>query len=79
MEDDWGLFDDNWQISELEDAIRDMQPSRIVVDDAHLLGDRLARLRQLRTQMGIQFAIAAVTWPRKCRGGFRNASWRYPL
>ena len=63
MEDDWGLFDDGWHISRLEDAIRDMQPSRIVVDDAHLQGERLSRLRQLRAQMGSNFSIAAVTWP----------------
>ena len=63
MEDDWGLFDDGWHISQLEDAVRDMQPSRIVVDDAHLVEDRLTRLRQLRKQMGANFTIAAVTWP----------------
>ena len=63
MEDDWGLFDDGWDISQLEDTIRDMQPTRIVVDDAHLQGDRLSRLRQLRSQMGYNFTIAAVTWP----------------
>ena len=63
VEDDWGLFDDGWDISQLEDAIRDMQPTRIVVDDAHLQRDRLSRLRQLRTQMGANFSIAAVTWP----------------
>ena len=62
VEDDWGLFDDGWDISQLEDAIRDMQPTRIVVDDAHLQGDRLSRLRQLRTQMDTSFSIAAVTW-----------------
>ena len=63
MEDDWGLFDDDWDINQLEYAIRDMQPARIVVDDAHLRGDRLARLRQLRAQMSASFAIVAVTWP----------------
>ena len=63
MEDEWGLFDNGWHISQLEDAIRDMQPSRVVIDDAHLLGDRLTKLRQLRSQMGADFAIAAVTWP----------------
>ena len=63
MEDDWGLFDDDWEISDVEDAVLDMQPSRIVVDDAHLKEDRLIRLRQLRTQMGASFTIAAVTWP----------------
>ena len=63
VEQDWGLFDDGWDIDQLEDAIRDMQPERVVVDDAHLQGDRLTRLRQLRTQMDASFAIAAVTWP----------------
>ncbi len=63
MEDDWGLFDDGWNVSQLENAIRDMQPQRIVVDDAHLQGDRLSRLRQLRSQMSASFKIAAVTWP----------------
>ena len=63
MEDDWGLFDDGWAISHVEDAVLDMQPPRIVVDDAHLTGDRLSRLRQLRTQISANFMIAAVTWP----------------
>ena len=63
VEGDWGLFDDGWDIEKLEDAIRDMQPARIVVDDAHLQGDRLSTLRQLRTQMGDDFTIVAVTWP----------------
>ena len=63
VEDDWGLFDAGWNISQLEDAIRDMQPARIVVDDAHLGGDRLIGLRQLRTQMNADFTIVAVTWP----------------
>ncbi|MCY4528783.1 MAG: hypothetical protein OXD46_07145 [Chloroflexi bacterium] len=63
MDHDWGLFDDGWAIQEVEDAVLDMQPSRIVVDDAHLNGDRLIMLRQLRTQMSTDFTIAAVTWP----------------
>ena len=63
VEDDWGLFDDGWDVSQLEDAIRDMQPTRIVVDDAHFQRDRLSKLRQLRTRMGTNFSIAAVTWP----------------
>jgi hypothetical protein len=63
VERDWGLFDDGWDIEKLEDAIRDMQPARVVVDDAHLKGDRLSTLRQLRTQMDAGFTIAAVTWP----------------
>ena len=63
MEEDWGLFDDGWQVRELEDAVRQMEPTRIVVDDSHLLGDRLIKLRQLRKQMGASFGIVAVTWP----------------
>src|SRR5207244_2958184 len=36
MEGDWGLFDDGWEVAQLEDAIRELQPRRVVLDDAHL-------------------------------------------
>ena len=68
VEADWGLFDDGWDIGQLEDAIRDMQPARVLVDDAHLQEDRLTRLRRLRTQMDASFAIVAVTWPGSAEG-----------
>ena len=63
MAEDWGLFDAGWDVDDLEDAIRDMGPVRIVADDAHLQTDRLSMLRHLRAQMNADFAIVAVTWP----------------
>jgi hypothetical protein len=63
MDEDWGLFDDGWDIAVLEDAIRDLAPARVVVDDAHLAPERIAKLRQLRREMDAKFAIVAVSWP----------------
>ena len=63
MDEDWGLFDAGWDVDDLEDAIREMGPARVVADDAHLQTDRLSTLRQLRAQMNADFAIVAVTWP----------------
>lgn len=63
MEEDWGLFDAGWGIDELEAAIRELRPRRVVLDDAHLRGDRLAELRQLRREMNAEFAVVAVSWP----------------
>jgi len=63
MEEDWGLFDAGWGVSQLEDAIRELRPRRVVVDDAHLSEDRLAALRQLRREMDARFDVVAVTWP----------------
>ena len=34
--EDWGLSDDAWGITDLEEAVRDMSPRRVVLDDAHL-------------------------------------------
>jgi hypothetical protein len=65
MEGDWGLFDDGWEVAKLEDAIRELQPRRVVLDDAHLNEDRIAVLRQLRRVMGAAFDIVAVSWPRQ--------------
>ena len=65
MEEDWGLFDDGWGIADLEDAIRDLGPRRIVLDDAHLNEDRIAVLRRLRLEMAAEFGIVAVSWPGK--------------
>ena len=48
IEDDWGLFDDVWDISQLEDAIRDMQPTRIV--DASVDWSTLQQRTELRPQ-----------------------------
>ena len=61
--EDCGLFDAGRDIADLEDAVRDMQPQRIVIDDAHLAEGRLAEVRWLRREMGVDFDIVAVSWP----------------
>ena len=47
----------------LANAVRCLNPEVVVVDDAHadLIG--LSSLRQLRSALGADFRIAAVTWP----------------
>ena len=47
----------------LANAVRDLEPEVIVVDDAHADLDSLRSLRQLRSAIGADFRIAAVTWP----------------
>ena len=60
----WGLFDAGWAIDKLEDAVREMKPRRVVIDDAHLKEtDRIPRVRQLRREMEAEFDIVAVSWP----------------
>ena len=64
MKEDWGLFDASRDIPELEDAIRDFQPQRVIIDDAHLApDDRIGRVLHLREEMEGDFAVAVVTWP----------------
>lgn len=63
MEEDWGLFDDGGVVTDLEDAIRELRPRRVVLDDAHLNEDRIAVLRRLRLEMDAEFYIVAVSWP----------------
>ena len=64
MEEDWGLFDALRSIPELEDAIRDAQPQRVIIDDAHLApDDRVARVLHLRREMEGDFAVVVVSWP----------------
>ncbi len=63
MEDGWGLFDDGWALPDLEDAIRELKPPRVVIDDAHLKDERIVLLRRLRLEMDLDFSIVAVTWP----------------
>ena len=46
----------------LADAVRDLDPAVIVVDDAHADLAALHLIRQLRADLGARFRIAAVTW-----------------
>ena len=60
----WCLFDAGRSAGDLPDAIREMRPERIVIDDAHLAGEnRIPDLRRLRKEMVADFGIVAVTWP----------------
>ena len=61
--EEWGLFDVGESRERVADAILETQPRRILVEDAHLNPDRLAQLRQLRTETGASFALVATTWP----------------
>ena len=60
----WGLFDAGWAIDKLEDAVREMKPQRVVIDDAHLTeADRLPQVMRLRREMNVDFDIVGVSWP----------------
>ena len=62
--EDWGLFDAGWTIDKLEDAVREMKPCRVVIDDAHLTdAARLPQVQLLRREMDAEFDIVAVSWP----------------
>ena len=64
MKEDWGLFDALRDISELEDAIRDSQPQRVIIDDAHPApDDRVRQVLRLRRETEVEFAVVVVTWP----------------
>ncbi len=57
------LFMVNADRPSLANAIRDMDPEVVAVDDAHANLDWLRGLRQLRSQIDAGFRIVAVTWP----------------
>ena len=61
--EDWGFFDAGRDIADLGDAILEMQPQRVVIDDAHLAADRLPEIRRVRREMEASFDIVAVSWP----------------
>ena len=59
----WGFFDRRQDIPDLEDAIRKMQPRRVMLDGVHLSPDRLAAVQELRQGMDDNFGIVTVSWP----------------
>ena len=58
----WCLFDAGRDTGELADAVREMRPRRVALDDAHLDPGRLARVLHLRREMDADFRIVAVSW-----------------
>ena len=59
----WCLFDAGRGPGELADAVRELRPRRVALDDAHLSTDRLAEVLHVREVTGADFRIAAVSWP----------------
>lgn len=43
--------------------LRDLEPEIVIVDDAHLAPERLARLRQIREEIGAGFDLLVTGWP----------------
>ena len=73
VEDGWGLFDTGGGLSALEDAIREMKPLRVIIDDAHFGPDRITEICRLRKAMNADFALVATSWPgqkNKVEGAF---------
>ena len=63
LKEGWGLFDAGRSLPELEDAIREMKPARVIIDDAHFVAHRITELCRLRREMDSDFAIIATSWP----------------
>lgn len=60
---DEGLFLVDDDMGRVADAVREEQPRRIFVDDAHRTPNLLTQLRRLRREVGADFQIVAVSWP----------------
>lgn len=52
--------DDRAQIA---NDVRRLNPRAVIIDDAHVDPDRIARLRQLRQELSADFYIVATSWP----------------
>ncbi len=63
LKEGWGLFDAGRSLPELEDAILEMKPARVIIDDAHFVAHRITELCRLRKEMDGEFAIIATSWP----------------
>ena len=61
--DDGWLFMVDPDRERIANAVRDLKPDAIIVDDAHADLNSLPSLRQLRAEIGAEFRIVAVTWP----------------
>lgn len=57
------LFVTDDDLDRLADAIRDQQPTAVVVEDAHLRLRFIDDLLRLRTEMGAEFDIITDCWP----------------
>lgn len=57
------LFVTDDRLDRLADAIRDQEPTAIIVEDAHLRCELLENLRRYREETGATFEIVADCWP----------------
>ena len=62
MEDE-GFFLADFDMSRVADAVRELKPVAIFVDDAHRAPQVLTQLRRLRREIEAAFRIVAVSWP----------------
>jgi hypothetical protein len=62
-EEEWGYFLVDGDPEALANAVRRLDPERIILDDAHFNPSLIGQLRQLREEIGAQFAIIATCWP----------------
>ncbi len=63
VRDGHGLFVIDNDIENLADAIRDQQPTAVIVEDAHHQLPLLERIALLRQQTGASFRIISDSWP----------------
>jgi len=63
VREDGALFLASDDPAAVASAVRDHEPTSVLVDDAHVDPERLARLRHLRHEISADFAIIANTWP----------------
>jgi hypothetical protein len=61
--EDQGLFLTSEDETSIADALRELEPPAVFVDDAHRRPDKLSRLRWLRESCGAHFRIVATSWP----------------
>lgn len=77
----WGLFLATEDARAAADDLRELQPSRVIIDDAQFAPDRVLELRRLRDELGAEFRIVGVTWPgslQDIHGRLPNA-WQHEL
>lgn len=63
VRDGRGLFLASDDEERIANACRDLEPSVVIVDDAHFEPEKLDRLRRIREEIGAKFEIVATTWP----------------
>jgi len=63
---DRGLFLVSDDMRMIADAVRDLQPEVILIDDAHLNIELLRKVAHLRQELEAAFRIAADCWPADC-------------